>query len=95
MSSFHERKQSFMEDLTVEVYEEGKDRIQWKLGELVGEGAFAKVYECINIGTGELLAAKCYKSAQDPKRLEKEFANMRREIRVLRQLNHPNVVKYY
>lgn len=32
--------------------------IKWKRGDLIGEGAYAKVYQCLNIETGELLAVK-------------------------------------
>ena len=32
--------------------------IKWKMGELVGEGAYAKVYQCMNLRTGELMAVK-------------------------------------
>jgi hypothetical protein len=31
---------------------------KWRRGELIGEGAYAKVYQCINLDTGELLAVK-------------------------------------
>lgn len=32
--------------------------VKWKRGQLIGEGAFAKVYQCLNVETGELIAAK-------------------------------------
>ena len=32
--------------------------IKWRMGELIGEGAFAKVFQCINQKTGELMAVK-------------------------------------
>lgn len=32
--------------------------IKWQRGELVGKGAYAKVYKCLNINTGELMAVK-------------------------------------
>lgn len=32
--------------------------IKWKKGEFIGEGEYSKVYQCMNIETGELLAVK-------------------------------------
>lgn len=32
--------------------------IKWRRGDLIGEGAYAKVYQCLNLKTGELLAVK-------------------------------------
>lgn len=34
--------------------------IKWRRGDLIGEGAYAKVYQCLNIVTGELLALKTF-----------------------------------
>jgi hypothetical protein len=34
--------------------------VNWRKGELIGEGAFAKVYQCINMKTGELMAVKSF-----------------------------------
>ena len=31
---------------------------KWRRGELIGEGAYAKVYQCLNLSNGELLAVK-------------------------------------
>lgn len=36
-------------------------QVKWKRGELIGEGAYAKVYQCMNVETGELLAVKHFK----------------------------------
>ena len=35
--------------------------IKWRKGDLIGEGAFAKVYQCLNLSNGNLLAVKSYK----------------------------------
>ena len=32
--------------------------IKWKRGELIGKGAFAEVYQCMNLKSGELMALK-------------------------------------
>lgn len=32
--------------------------IKWRRGDLIGEGAYAKVYQCLNLKNGELLAVK-------------------------------------
>lgn len=32
--------------------------IKWRRGEMIGEGAYAKVYQCLNLGNGEFLAVK-------------------------------------
>lgn len=32
--------------------------IKWRIGDLIGEGAYAKVFQCLNLKTGELMAVK-------------------------------------
>lgn len=32
--------------------------IKWKKGEFIGEGEYSKVFQCMNIETGELVAVK-------------------------------------
>ena len=32
--------------------------IKWRRGDMIGEGAYAKVFQCINLSNGELLAVK-------------------------------------
>ena len=73
--------------------------VRWKRGELLGEGAYAKVYQCLNLDTGELLATKHFmvrsrQFSEDPQKVRKEYESLKREISVLRDLEHPNVVKY-
>ena len=71
-----------------------KHIVKWKRGELIGEGAYAKVYQCMNLENGELMAIKRYKFSEERKRVEREFQSMKREINLLRALKHPNIVKY-
>jgi serine/threonine protein kinase len=64
-------------------------------GEKLGEGAYASVYQCMNVETGKLYAVKHFKFSQDPKTVQKEFASLKREVMLLRELAHPNIVQYY
>lgn len=32
--------------------------IKWKRGDLIGKGAYAEVFQCMNLKTGELMAVK-------------------------------------
>mmetsp|Transcript_29499 Transcript_29499/g.29233 ORF Transcript_29499/g.29233 Transcript_29499/m.29233 type:complete len:277 (-) Transcript_29499:89-919(-) len=49
----------------------------------------------MNIETGELLAVKHFKLTDDPNKIQKEFTLMKKEVSLLRQLDHSNIVQYY
>jgi len=56
----------------------------------IGAGSFAKVYEAEEIKTGKKIALKRFNRAM----IEQHLAqNCLREIQILSQLNHPNIVK--
>ena len=62
--------------------------------ETIGRGSFSKVYKAKNKENGKLYAIK----AIDKKKLLKNnmhLMNIINEIEVLRNLNHPNIVKLY
>lgn len=64
----------------------------YQLGDCLGKGAFGSVYRALNWGTGETVAIKQV-------RLENlgaaDLKNMEMEIDLLKNLNHPNIVKYH
>ena len=68
--------------------------VPWQRGELVGEGVFGKVYQAMNLDTGELLAVKSYRLSKDQLTAEHELKNINHELEILKFLNHPNVIKY-
>ncbi|EZG88152.1 putative calmodulin-dependent protein kinase [Gregarina niphandrodes] len=67
----------------------------FKVGKLLGSGAFGQVRECVSIKTNEAYAMKIMlKSSQERGHWSNE--NMfRREIDVLASLDHPYIVKYH
>lgn len=68
--------------------------IHWKQGSLLGEGAYGKVYECLNIETGEILAVKHVELSGDRQTVVREITSLKKEIMLLRGLKHKNIVKY-
>ncbi|CAG2107906.1 unnamed protein product [Medioppia subpectinata] len=67
---------------------------QYVMGDVVGEGAYSRVKECLDSKTLERKAAKIMKK----KRLRKipnGEQNVQREIQLLRRLDHKNVIKLY
>jgi len=65
---------------------------QWKKGnDVLGQGSFGQVYKGMNYDTGELLAVKqiCLSDGT-----EGEVSLLRKEIDVMKDLNHPNIVRY-
>ena len=62
--------------------------IPWRKGELIGEGAFAKVYQCLSLTDGKLLAVKSIQMSVEG--VEK----VKREVQFLRQFSHKNIVRY-
>lgn len=64
--------------------------------ELIGTGTFGKVYKCQNQLNGLIYALKVVEiTASTREEAVKQIENLKREIRVLKKLNHPNIVKYY
>ena len=57
---------------------------------VVGEGAYGIVYKCKNKETGKYVAIKKFKETDDD--LVKK--TMKRELRMLQQLRHPNIVDF-
>ncbi|KAJ7966661.1 mitogen-activated protein kinase kinase kinase YODA-like [Quillaja saponaria] len=68
---------------------------QWQKGKLIGRGTFGSVYMAINRETGASCAMKEVDLIpNDPKSAEC-IKQLEQEIKVLRQLEHPNIVKYF
>ncbi|ETV64936.1 CAMK protein kinase [Aphanomyces astaci] len=62
---------------------------QYHLGEKLGEGAFSVVRKCVHIGSGTAYAAKCL----DLRNISlQDLHNIEREVKILQQLHHPNVI---
>jgi serine/threonine protein kinase len=64
----------------------------YQLGDCLGKGAFGSVYKALNWGTGGTVAIKQVGLSHLPKT---ELKNMMQEIDLLKNLHHPNIVKYH
>ncbi|KAF9046366.1 hypothetical protein BJ165DRAFT_1527473 [Panaeolus papilionaceus] len=63
----------------------------YQLGDSLGKGAFGQVYRALNLSTGETVAVKEIQLSNIPK---SELPEIQSEIELLKNLNHPNIVKY-
>ncbi|XP_021670836.2 mitogen-activated protein kinase kinase kinase NPK1 isoform X2 [Hevea brasiliensis] len=71
--------------------------IRWRKGELIGCGAFGRVYMGMNLDSGELLAVKQVLIAANSALKEKTQAytwELEEEVKLLKNLSHPNIVRY-
>lgn len=66
--------------------------INWKKGELLGVGAFGKVYLGLNLDSGELMAVKAVPIALDED--DEQTTALVREISLMKVLFHENIVRY-
>ncbi|MCJ1331176.1 ATP binding [Thelotrema lepadinum] len=91
------------EDADVELDEflkdDSWDNVKWMQGALIGQGSFGSVFLALHSVTGELMAVKqvdmpSKASNETDKRKESMVAALRREIDLLRTLNHPHIVQY-
>ena len=63
----------------------------YKLGDVLGEGAFSVVKLAVNRKTGQKVAVKCI----DRQGLPEEDENaLRQEVAIMRSLNHENIVQF-
>jgi mitogen-activated protein kinase kinase kinase len=79
---------------------ESWDDNQWMKGALIGQGSFGCVYLALHAITGELLAVKQVETpspganSQTDARKKSMIDALKREIGLLRDLRHPNIVQY-
>ena len=71
---------------------EGSLRDQYKIGSKLGEGAFGEVRLCTHRVSHEQRAVKVLKKETMD---EEEMKSMLNEIQILKNLDHPNIVKIY
>ena len=75
------------------------ENVKWMQGALIGQGSFGSVFLALHALTGELMAVKQVEtpSASNStvdKRKESMVAALKREINLLRDLQHENIVQY-
>ncbi|KAF2199350.1 protein kinase byr2 [Delitschia confertaspora ATCC 74209] len=76
------------------------DNVKYMKGALIGQGSFGSVYLALHAVTGELMAVKQVEvpSASGTSQMDQKKTNMvealKHEIRLLRDLKHPNIVQY-
>lgn len=79
---------------------ESWDDSQWMKGALIGQGSFGSVYLALHAVTGELLAVKQVETpspganSQSDSRKKSMIDALKREISLLRDLRHANIVQY-
>ena len=105
--SFQDIKQALNEDgegaddeLSSFLSGESWDDNKWMKGALIGQGSFGCVYLALHAVTGELLAVKQVEApaaganSQNDARKKSMIEALKREISLLRDLRHPNIVQY-
>ena len=75
------------------------DNVKWMQGALIGQGSFGSVFLALHTVTGELMAVKQVEmpsktNTEMDKRKESMVAALKREIYLLRDLQHPHIVQY-
>ncbi|RDX96686.1 Mitogen-activated protein kinase kinase kinase 5, partial [Mucuna pruriens] len=68
---------------------------QWQKGKLIGRGTFGSVFHATNLETGASCAMKEVDLIPDDPTSAECMKQLEQEIKILRQLHHPNIVQYY
>ncbi|CAM9853605.1 unnamed protein product [Lampetra fluviatilis] len=67
----------------------------WRLGKLLGQGAFGRVFLCYDADTGRELAVKQVQFDPDSLETSKEVKALECEIQLLKNLHHERIVQYF
>lgn len=68
---------------------------RWVPGRLIGQGAFGKVFHALNLDSGDFMAVKQVITGQDNTQQKKSSDSLLREIELLSELDHDNIVRYF
>lgn len=71
--------------------------IRWRKGEIIGCGAYGRVYMGMNLDSGELLAIKqvlIAANSSSKAKAQSQIQELEEEVKLLRNLSHPNIVRY-
>ena len=69
-------------------------RCQYEIGNIIGKGNFAKVYEVVNLAKKRKFALKTINKAMFNDNV-KSILGLHDEINLLRKIRHPNVLQLY
>ncbi len=80
--------------MTTDSFDDSQDTIQWKRGNLLGQGAYGKVW-CGLTNAGELIAVKQIElNMADMDKAEVEYEKIQDEVELLKTLKNRNIVGY-
>jgi hypothetical protein len=65
------------------------------IGELLGDGSYGKVKECLDMNSLARRAVKIINLKMVARKIPRGVENVRKEISIMKQLNHKNVIKLY
>ena len=65
---------------------------EYELQKCIGQGAYAKVYKAIHLPSKTKVAIKLYEKSKLTEKLRQK--SIKREIKILSRLNHPNIVNF-
>ncbi|KAI9831362.1 MAG: ATP binding [Thelocarpon superellum] len=87
------------EELTRFLAGESWENTKWMKGALIGQGSFGSVYLALHAITGELMAVKQVEMPSDTgsqvdNKKKSMVEALKREIGLLKELQHPNIVQY-
>ncbi|RNA42360.1 ankyrin-2-like isoform X1, partial [Brachionus plicatilis] len=80
--------------ISLQIESENDFQFRWKRGNLLGKGAFGSVFQAM-LSTGEIIAVKQIEMEEsDPVKARAEYECVREEVKILRELEHENIVQF-